>query len=149
MNDHDNMPFNDPLSAMPFEDSQDTPYFSYDDRGCCDGCSGCITYCRYEPLPEEYDYMRLIDAMVCAIDHLEKEVVRWRQAIIKYLPEEYAEGLASDIFSNLSARFYDHDVYMKYVNTFYDGVDPLECDEHVAQMLRLRDGTDETSLGYL
>ena len=39
-----------------------------------------------------HDFMRLTDEMVHTIIGLEEELVRWRQALIKYLPPEWEKG---------------------------------------------------------
>ena len=56
----------------------------------------CFYSCR-----TVHDFMRLTDEMVHTIIGLEEELVRWRQALIKYLPPEWAEGLRSDILNRL------------------------------------------------
>lgn len=57
------------------------------------------------------DLCRLIHSLVRDINHLAEEVVRWRQALVKYLPKQWAQGLQSDIFDNLAAW---HGVYPAY-----------------------------------
>ena len=112
----------------------------------CDACPGCLEYCRYEPLPNEEGFYRLIDAMVTEIDLLEAEVVRTRQVLAGYLPERWADGLRQDIFSGLSRCFSgDFEEYDSYVSLCCGGIDPLQSPGHTARMLRLRDGTDETT----
>ena len=93
------------------------------------------------------DFIKLTDEMMEDIQLLEEELVRWRQALIKYLPERWAEGLRQDIFNN-TARGYDGDpAYDIYVQA--KGYDPQQSDEHVECMQRLADGTDKTSITYL
>lgn len=126
------------------------PNASYTEISVCDGWPGCLEYCRLEQLPNEEPFYRLIAAMTEQIDLLEAEVVRTRQALIKHLSPRWAEGLYDDIFSNLSMRFAgDYEAYDNFIRDCCDGTDPLESDEHVARMLRLRDGTDETTYRHL
>ena len=81
---------------------------------------------------------------------LEAEIVRTRQVLAAYLPEKLADGLRQDIFSSLSMRFYGrYAEYDSFVNDFHSGIDPMESDEQVAHMLRLRAGTDETTYLHL
>ena len=75
-----------------------------------------------EPNPEDcfygcktmHDFMRLTDEMVHTIIGLEEELVRWRQALIKYLPSEWADGLRSDILNNISRDFEGDPAYDLY-----------------------------------
>jgi len=96
-----------------------------------------------------YEYMLLTDEMIHTILDLEEELVRWRQALIKYLPKEWAEGLRQDIFNNLSRDFEGEEAYDMYVSYMRNGNDPQHDDEHLERMYRLADGTDETSIDYL
>lgn len=66
--------------------------------------SDCDTVCSF---------LKLTDEMVKTILELDEELIRWRQALIKYLPSEWADGLQQDIFNNTSRDFegdpaYDH-----------------------------------------
>ena len=94
------------------------------------------------------DFCLLVHKLVTNINSLEEEVVRWRQALIKYLPSQYAEGLRADIFSNLSYSFSDNVAYIFYMNQVCHGKDPMEDEEHLLRMIRLRDGMDETSVFF-
>ncbi len=88
--------------------------------------------------------------MSAEIRLLEAEIVRTRHVLIQYLPERWADGLYEDIFSNLSACFMgNYKEYDRYVRHCYGGADPMESDEHTAQLLRLRDGTDVTTYHHL
>lgn len=117
----------------------------------CDDCPGCILKCRFEPLVDEQDVFDLLKFMTDDIKNLEAEIVRWRQVLLKYLDPDKADGLFDDIFSNLHApiSLYDFDTYQQFMDYCYNGEDPLDDPEHVEKMLRLRDGTDETSIHYL
>jgi len=107
-------------------------------------CDECLYSCR-----TVYDFMRLTDEMVSAIIDLEEELVRWRQALIKYLPPRWAEGLRQDIFNNISRDFEGDPAYDIYVNYLLGGNDPQHNPEHTERMERLADGIDETSIDYL
>ena len=93
----------------------------------------------------------LADRCSCDIETiigLEDEPVRWRQALIKYLPERWAEGLRMDIFCNLSRDFEGDPAYDLYVK-LRRGEDPQHDKERTKRLYRLADGTDETSIDYL
>ena len=116
----------------------------------CPLCGGCPEGCAYSPLASKYGSCCLIEAMASEISQLEAEVVRTRQILAEYLPKEWADGLRQDIFSGLSARFYGlYAAYDSFVDHCHAGIDPMESDEQVALMLRLRDGTDKTTYYHL
>jgi len=93
------------------------------------------------------DFLRLTDDMISDIISLEEELVRWRQVLIKYLPERWADGLRQDIFCNMSRGYEGDPAYDLYVQ--YRGYDPQQSWEHAEYMQRLANGTDETSITYL
>lgn len=95
------------------------------------------------------DFLKLTDEMVKTILELDEELVRWRQALIKHLPPEWAEGLQQDIFNNISRDFEGDPAYDLYVRQVCGGVDPQQEDSRIARMYRLAKGTDETSITYL
>lgn len=94
------------------------------------------------------EFLKLTDEMVDTILSLEEDLVRWRQALIKYLPEDLAEGLRMDIFDNISRDFAGDTAYDLYIK-LKKGYDPQQDKEHQQLMRRLADGTDETSIDYL
>ena len=106
------------------------------------------TACLHD-CPTVYDFLKLTDEMVKTIIELDEELVRWRQALIKYLPPEWAEGLRQDIFNNTSRCFEGEPAYDLYVNWMCGGVDPQQEDSQTERMHRLANGTDETSITYL
>ena len=122
-----------------------------DSHSICDDCKdGCLTLCRYEPLPNEPDFFRLIDDMVHEINLLEAEVVRTRQVLACYLPDPWNEGLYDDILRGLSKRFTgDYEPYDRYINYYYNGIDPMDDKDKTDLMLRLMDGVDETTYYHL
>lgn len=93
------------------------------------------------------DFIKLTDDMMEDIQLLEEELVRWRQALIKYLPERWAEGLRQDIFNNTARGYYGDPAYDLYIQA--KGYDPQQSEEHAEFMQRLANGTDETSITYL
>lgn len=95
-----------------------------------------------------YDFMNLTDEMVMTIIALEDELVRWRQALIKYLPDRWAEGLRMDILNNLSRDYEGDTAYDLYVR-YKRGEDPQQTEERHKRLKRLMEGTDETSITYL
>lgn len=99
--------------------------------------------------PMVSDFLKLTDEMVKTIIGLDEELVRWRQALIKYLPPEWAEGLRQDIFNNTSRCFEGEPAYDLYVKLVCGGVDPQQADSLTDRMHRLANGTDETSITYL
>lgn len=52
-----------------------------------------------------HDFMRLTDEMVHTIIGLEEELVRWRQALIKYLPPRMGRRAAVRHFKQHLPRF--------------------------------------------
>lgn len=106
--------------------------------GDCD-CDDC-TYVE--------DFCLLVHSLVKDIAHLEEETVRWRQALIKYLPKQWADGLKSDIFDNLAGRHGGDPAYEIYLRQMGLRQDPLETREHTEKMCRLRDGIDETTVFF-
>lgn len=102
--------------------------------GNCDTCT------------ERLGCYRLVDSLVQDILSLEEEMIRWRQALIKYLPPLEARDLHADIFDNLAPRHYDDDAYQSYLKAYGYKEDPLESEEHTQMLWRLSRGTDETSV---
>jgi hypothetical protein len=96
-----------------------------------------------------YDFMRLTDEMVNTIIDLDEEIIRWRQALIKYLPDEWADGLQQDILDNLSRDFEGEPAYDLYVSWARGGVDPQQEQSRLDRIQRLVKGTDKTSIKYL
>ena len=89
-----------------------------------------------------------MDKKVETILGLEEDLVRWWQALIKYLPKEWAEGLRQDIFNNLSRDFEGDPAYDLYIK-MNQGMDPQQSEERRARLYRLADGIDDTSITYL
>ena len=83
------------LLELPFPDCACLWDTDAEDYSMCGRCPGYLSYCRYEPLPNEAGFFRLIDAMAEEINLLEAEIVRTRQALAEYLPKRWAEGLRS------------------------------------------------------
>ena len=105
---------------------------------------GCIYDC-----PDVHNFLRLTDYLGHTILELEEEVIRWCQALIKYLPPDWAEGLRQDILCNLSRGFEGEAVYDFYVNSLCGGKDPQQDKARLARLRRLMNGTAETSITYL
>ena len=120
------------------------------EQDICDNCPGCLVYCRYEPLPNEDGFFRLINAMVSELLSLEEEVVRCRQALSIHLTARWAEGLRQDMFCGLSARFTgDFEEYDRFVNEYFYGQDPMENEEHSRKMWDIINGIDESCYRHL
>ena len=131
------LPFSEE-GLLQIYDDQDADNDEHDDSSLY--CSLCSTI-------DDYDI--LIYHMVEEIKFLQADIVRWRQAIIKYLSPEWADGLRQDIFDNIFRSFEDYDAYKLFINRCCNGSDPLEDKKHSALLRRLKDGTDETSIDYL
>lgn len=99
--------------------------------------------------PTVYDFLKLTDELVQTIIDLDEELIRWRQALIKYLPPEWAEGLRQDILNNTSRDFEGEPAYDLYVKLVCGGTDPQQEDSRIDRIKRLVKGTDETSITYL
>lgn len=131
------LPFPDESSSQIYE-SHDHYDEDHDDMSMyCSICSSII------------DYNHLTYEMIEEIKYLRAEVIRWRQALIKYLPPDWADGLRQDIYNNIYQHFDDLDAYRYYVSTCCNGVDPFDNKEQSAFLARLMDGTDETSIKYI
>ena len=130
------------VQDLPFDDI-DTGHVRDKDNTSCDYEEACLYSC-----PTVDDFLCLTDEMIETIIALEEELVKWRQALIKYLPEDWAEGLRSDIFNNLSRDFNGNPAYDLYVK-LKQGIDPQQKPERIKRLYRLADGTDDTSITYL
>ena len=104
--------------------------------------------CIYD-CPDIDNFLRLTDELIHTILELEDEVIRWRQALIKYLPPDWAEGLRQAILCSLSRDFEGDAAYDFYVNSLCGGKDPQQDKARLARLRRLMNGTDETSITYL
>ncbi len=127
---------------LPFGNESNIPD-RYEDDTAFDYAENCLNRCSTID-----DFLNLTDEMVETIIGLEEELVRWRQALIKYLPEEWAEGLRQDIFNNLSRDFEGDPAYDLYVR-MKRGKDPQQAKKRIKRLYRLADGTDKTSIKYL
>ena len=69
----------------------------------------CIGYCD-----TVCSFLKLTDEMVRTILELDEELIRWRQALIKYLPPEWADGLqrTSSITHPVILKVTPHTIYM-------------------------------------
>lgn len=92
------------------------------------------------------DFCLLVHPLGQNINSLEEEVVRWRHELLKYLPSKEAEELRSDIFSNLTGSIAFNEDYKLYVEKMCLGRDPIDDDEHINRMLRLRYGKYDTTI---
>lgn len=106
-------------------------------------------YSCFEDCGTIHDFMKLTNEMTHTIIELEEELVRWRQALIKYLPGDLAEGLQQDILNSLSRDFEGEPAYDMYVNWWWGGHDPKQDEERIKRLYRIANGTDETSIKYL
>ena len=106
--------------------------------------SECINDC-----PTIYEFLKFTDELVKTIIDLDEELIRWRQALIKYLPHEWAEGLKQDILNNTSRDFEGEPAYDLYVKLVRNGIDPQQAGSRIERIQRLIKGIDETSITYL
>lgn len=127
---------------LPFGNESNI-YVDHEDDKSYDYEENCLHSC-----PTVDDFLMLTDEMIKTITDLEEELVRWRQALIKYLPQDWAEGLRQDIFNNLSRDFEGDPAYDLYVD-FKCGADPQQDEERRKRLYRLADGIDDTSIKYL
>lgn len=136
--EQESLPFNDEKETAHSTENEiiepeNDPYFDY--------CSQCS---------DIHEFLKLTNAMVYEINELRAEVVRWRQALIKHLPPEQADGLRQDIFDSIYVNDYDDFyAYNYFVKRCCNGIDPFDNPEHAELMTRLRKGTDKTSITYL
>ncbi len=129
---------------LPFPNESDTIYDNHGPEAAdfdpSNECSICHSIREYKLLTLE---------MIEEIKFLRAEVIRWRQALMKYLPIDWADGLRQDIFDNIFPYFEDYDAYQWFVKDCCNGIDPFDNPEQSALLNRLKDGTDETSISYL
>lgn len=109
--------------------------FSYEE--CANGC------------PTLYEFLKLTHELMDTIADLEDDLIRWRQVLIKYLPDDWAEGLRQDIMCGLAPGFEGNPAYDLYVSYFCNGLDPQKDPDGVRRRERLANGTDETSIDYI
>lgn len=105
----------------------------------CEDCDECDL---------TYDLCQLIDSLVSDIIHLEEETVKWREALLPYLSTEDADGLRSDIFSDLASRHTDENVYEVYMRNCGIKVDRMEASEHLNRMRMLKNGMAEDTVRF-
>ena len=130
------------VQVLPFDEISTGQVCEEDDRPC-DYEEDCLYSC-----PTIDDFLHLTNEMIETIVDLEEELVRWRQALIKYLPERWAKGLRMDIFNNFSRDFEGDSAYDLYVK-LNGGIDPQHDRKRIKRLYRLADGTDDTSITYL
>ena len=113
----------------------DCEYFvdcgNYRECGYYDNCSTCGNVCEFYQLTED---------MIDDIKHLEKEVVRLRYSLSKYLPDYDGLMLRCDILSGLSRPYYEHPAYKQYISVNCAGNDPLDCKSYSKEMQMLAHG---------
>ena len=139
--------------AIPDCNDFDDPELPFGNDSSTDGATEDEASCDYEEpcaynCPTVDDFLSPTAELMETILSLEEDLVRWRQALIKYLPKEWAEGLRQDIFNNLSRDFEGDPAYDLYVN-MNQGMDPQQSEERRARLYRLADGIDDTSITYL
>ena len=131
------------VQELPFGNESESILDTADDDISADYTEPCEYNCTTVD-----NFLKLTDEMIEAIIDLEDELVRWRQALIKYLPERWAVGLRQDIFCNLSRDYEGDPAYDLYVK-LYRGEDPQRDKERTKRLYRLADGIDDTSITYL
>lgn len=93
-----------------------------------------------------FEFYSLIASMVEDILLLEEDLVRWRKALIPHLTKPNAEGLQSDILDGLARNYEGIPAYDMFMREYCNNKNPMENEEHCERMIRLREGTDETSV---
>ena len=132
------------LEELPFGEENNNQENTDNDMPCnYDYEENCLYSCA-----TVHDFLSLTDEMVETIIDLEDELVRWRQVLVKYLPDDWAEGLRQDIFNNLSKGFEGDPAYDMYIHMKH-GKDPQQSKKRIKRLYRLADGTDKTSITYL
>ena len=99
---------------------------------CCDNC-----------IEESYE---LIDLLVKDIKHLEFKVIYLRHALSKHLSEYDGKMLMSEIFSDLSAPYWDKPIYQKYMKEYHEGVNPLDNGDLNKYLKRVLRGKELSNL---
>ena len=94
----------------------------------------------------EMDFYDLIDKLVKDIQHLELKVVYLRHSLSGYLPECDGEMLKYEIFSDLSAGYWEQRAYQKYMLERYGGSDPIDSETHNELLKKLSRGEESVEL---
>ena len=97
----------------------------------------------------EIDYFRLINHLICDIQHLASEVVRLRHLLSWHLPKDLGETIRGESLSDLYGSYYDYDAYSDFVSKFCEGNDPLESERYVEHLGKLSNGEESNEFRSL
>jgi hypothetical protein len=92
---------------------------------------------------DSYD---LIDSLVRDIKHLESKIVYLRHALSKHLAVYEGERLMCDIFSDLSAPYWDNPLYQQYMEKYHDGINPLDNGDLSKYLRKVKHGKAQSNL---
>ncbi len=88
--------------------------------------------------------LEIIDVLARDIMESDLEIVKWRHALLKYLPSDYAQFLEADMLDQLNAGCYwRYKGYRLYVGLLYNGKDPQESSSYHRRLYRMRNGTSK------
>ena len=102
---------------------------------CCDEC--------------RLNTFMLVEHLIYDLQHLASEVVRLRHMLSLHLPKSLGETIRSESLSDLHGSYYDYAAYIKYVNEYCDGNDPMECDRYNNHMIKLSKGKESSEFRSL
>ena len=92
------------------------------------------------------DFYRLIDCLIQDIQHLESKAVYLRYSLSELLPENEAQILRGEIFSDLSGSYSDQSTYQQYVSEYWNGQDPMDTAEYCEHLKRISSGKESVGL---
>jgi hypothetical protein len=94
----------------------------------------------------EWNFYRLIEALISDIHHLESKAIYLRHLLSSYLPENDREMLRYEIFSDLTGSLLHHSAYQRYVSEYCAGIDPLDNMERFDFLKKVSQGEEPVGL---
>ncbi len=100
----------------------------------------------YKETEEIHKLLEIIDVLARDIIESDLEIVKWRHALLKYLPSDFAKLLEADMMDQLNAgRYWMYEGYRLYVGLLCGGKDPQQSSSYHRRLYRLRNGTSKDS----
>jgi hypothetical protein len=106
-------------------------YIAWDECPSADRCELIQEFCL------------LVDEMIRDIKHLQAEVIRTRYTLSEQPTYPHADGLKSDILSDLGGVYEEYPAFQEYMRIMYDGGNPLAFNDFVQALIDIARGRDE------
>jgi len=103
----------------------------------------------YECEDCETESFRLVDHLVCDIQHLASEVVRLRYLLSWHIPKDVGETIRGEIVSDLHGSYYDYPAYQSFISRYFDGQDPFESDRYCNHLSKISKGEESSEFRSL